>query len=771
MALDSPNASDTRWSSMNHNDKSVASSSVGSINMLGTDSSSDSSGDDDAMDPDDNDDPMIMTPQVLKLDKNLGNPFGAPTAASPGGGMWTGGFSPNGPNFLQIQRNRLRKVRSRKSSSSASGHSSLASPGPGSPPASKAFEGANGGYFAREAVIRKAGSRRESLSMHAKDLNLSSGNDSGDEAGKPAPSTPGVVRRAVTRRGNLLPKSRQFARIRADLLEEGAPVDNEVKREAEIIRQVRESDTITEPKREGSVTANSSPSLLPTVPGLNELEDIPENDGMDMEGQAVSNGKGLFRAFNLQPTADGPLSWNGNSDGRFHTPPPPFFPRGGSAISDDINMDSPTISNISYSHRMSISEGNKDQSLSRGSTPQPMVPPTAADGIKKKRRRDDDFDVNSIKRRAVSPGLSVTNSPIMSQSPQQTANQKNSREGSTSAPGGHAAGERSNSGGSTMSVTPSLGPKRVGLQGMTDTNDGLGEDRSASNQLWRIGPLDSRRRGLVTTRMASHTEALSSFIESAPPGELSNVTAAIKSITGSGDVSSLGPAYQKYNEEQFTTVKLPGASDPVIVSSFNSLGDSRYYDPSSQTSFAFDHVTQKASDAQSHVLESPHADLVKSLLKSLNTHAAEHYPAAAVGAYPIESDERIAIVLVSSKYSPNNYWNGRWRSLYIYEPGSGKVTGSIKVDVHYYEDGNVRMLTDKPVTSSIGSGGSSAAEIVKALANVERKYQEDLNRAFGSLSEGAFKSLRRQLPITRQKIEWEKISGYKLGQDIGGGKR
>ncbi|KAK8241351.1 hypothetical protein IWZ00DRAFT_516178 [Phyllosticta capitalensis] len=473
MALDSPNASDTRWSSMNHNDKSVASSSVGSINMLGTDSSSDSSGDDDAMDPDDNDDPMIMTPQVLKLDKNLGNPFGAPTAASPGGGMWTGGFSPNGPNFLQIQRNRLRKVRSRKSSSSASGHSSLASPGPGSPPASKAFEGANGGYFAREAVIRKAGSRRESLSMHAKDLNLSSGNDSGDEAGKPAPSTPGVVRRAVTRRGNLLPKSRQFARIRADLLEEGAPVDSEVKREAEIIRQVRESDTITEPKREGSVTANSSPSLLPTVPGLNELEDIPENDGMDMEGQAVSNGKGLSRAFNLQPTADGPLSWNGNSDGRFHTPPPPFFPRGGSAISDDINMDSPTISNISYSHRMSISEGNKDQSLSRGSTPQPMVPPTAADGIKKKRRRDDDFDVNSIKRRAVSPGLSVTNSPIMSQSPQQTANQKNSREGSTSAPGGHAAGERSNSGGSTMSVTPSLGPKRVGLQGMTDTNDGL----------------------------------------------------------------------------------------------------------------------------------------------------------------------------------------------------------------------------------------------------------------------------------------------------------
>jgi capping protein alpha len=89
--------------------------------------------------------------------------------------------------------------------------------------------------------------------------------------------------------------------------------------------------------------------------------------------------------------------------------------------------------------------------------------------------------------------------------------------------------------------------------------------------------------------------------------------------------------------------------------------------------------------------------------------------------------------------------------------------------VHYYEDGNVRLLTNKDVSLSVGGG--SASEIMRSIAGVEKKYQEDLNRAFGSLSEGAFKSLRRQLPITRQKIEWEKISGYRLGQDIGGGGR
>jgi hypothetical protein len=111
--------------------------------------------------------------------------------------------------------------------------------------------------------------------------------------------------------------------------------------------------------------------------------------------------------------------------------------------------------------------------------------------------------------------------------------------------------------------------------------------------------------------------------------------------------------------------------------------------------------------------------------------------------------------------------NGRWRSLYIYSPSSSFLKGSINVDVHYYEDGNVRLLTTKPVSASIPS--ASAASIVREITVAEKKYQEEVNRGFNNLSEGAFKGLRRQLPITRQKIEWDKIAGYKLGQDIGGG--
>ncbi|KAI1766944.1 2-oxoisovalerate dehydrogenase beta subunit [Hypoxylon sp. FL1150] len=264
-------------------------------------------------------------------------------------------------------------------------------------------------------------------------------------------------------------------------------------------------------------------------------------------------------------------------------------------------------------------------------------------------------------------------------------------------------------------------------------------------------------------------KTVESFVEGAPPGELADVINDIKALTINEPelVSQLGPAFEKYNEEQFVTVKLPGSSQQVIISSHSSLGNGRYYDVESSSSFAFDHATQKASGVQSYVLEGAQADLVKSTLKSLSTYVKEHFPSASYGVYPIEDDSRVAVIVVANKYSPNNFWNGRWRSLYIFDPSSSSLEGSIKVDVHYYEDGNVRLLTNKPISGSVSSG--TGAGIAKEIAAVEKKYQEELNRGFTSLSEGAFKGLRRQLPVTRQKIEWDKVASYRVGQDISAG--
>lgn len=140
----------------------------------------------------------------------------------------------------------------------------------------------------------------------------------------------------------------------------------------------------------------------------------------------------------------------------------------------------------------------------------------------------------------------------------------------------------------------------------------------------------------------------------------------------------------------------------------------------------------------------------------------EHYPSeVGFGVFP-QVDSTIAIVIVDSRYSPNNYWNGRWRSWYLLEPSSGRISGSIEIDVHYFEDGNVRLKTLKEV------GIIDATEpllVINKIANAETKYQEDVNHAFIGLNEGSFKALRRQLPVTRSKMNWGKsIGNYRLGK-------
>ena len=200
----------------------------------------------------------------------------------------------------------------------------------------------------------------------------------------------------------------------------------------------------------------------------------------------------------------------------------------------------------------------------------------------------------------------------------------------------------------------------------------------------------------------------------------------------------------------------------VLVSQYNALDNSRYYDTASQTSFDFDHTTQKASNAQSHPLESQHADIIRSIQKALSTASAEHFPTSTTGIFPTEIS--IAILLVANKYSPQNFWNGRWRSTYLLDTSSNSLTGTIQVDVHYYEDGNVRMSTEKKVELSSVSGGADA--VVREIAKAENKFQEELNRAFTALAEGSFKGLRRQLPVTRQRVEWEKIGGYRVGLSV-----
>ncbi|KAI4140120.1 MAG: hypothetical protein LQ341_003959 [Variospora aurantia] len=482
------------WSTGASTERGGISSSLGSVGMMEYVSDSSSSEEDEAMGHDEEEDRIHMTPQIWRSGNGSTQLIGAPTASSPGADGFNP-FSPAAAKSMSFQRARTRQRRVHKGSSSTNGYGYSAYPlsGPVSPaPVLRSIESSTSADPHKDPSKQEVDSRRQSLSLGTRDWELSDGDQSEGSKSRISPhedsaisttATPSderrnVIRRAVNRRGNLLPKSKPFARIRSILQEESTPVDAEVRREAEVIRQARESDAYGDLRRVLSqpTTSASSPSIQPATAGPTEgLEDIPEDLMMDSDISASRRSSSSTFTQHAMRNSAGLGFWN-NFDEIIRTPPPMFPRESSSAISDDILMDTPQSSILSATPLQNIDK-TPGRPESRSSTPQ--LQSTAPDNLRKgkKRMREEEFDSSFFKRRAVSPGMSLQNSPILPQSPLQ---RESGWWGTQSKPGretpaSQTVGDRISSGGSVSSGSgaPPIAAKRVGLQGMNDTNDGL----------------------------------------------------------------------------------------------------------------------------------------------------------------------------------------------------------------------------------------------------------------------------------------------------------
>lgn len=498
-----------------YGERTNLSSSVSSINMLDSDTDSDDSSDM-AVDRD-CDDPMLNTPAASRLN--------ALAAANSPGMDWMNNNQPvhSSISLLNFTPNRLsfRKHRglrnnnkSSQSSSSVSIRSSKPSPGPLSPPIRPSVE--NSGYFG--LTRQQVRSRRESLSLGTDDLVLSDSEWDGDNkmninnhnhnSSNDASSERGVIRRAVTRRSNLLPKTKGFARIRAALMEESDPLQSEARRESEVIKQVQESDEHYNSRTgNGNNTLDTSTAAEPLETSIetalsNAFSDSPSHtpqpptstEPFSTTAKRNSGGLGFWNTFEHTPP---------NNIDRYRTPPPPSLSHNDSNASDDTMVTNSTstttnnsngngngsgINNIDSSGQPSslIRHLHNSRSRSRSTTPlasqnpsqstttNTQQQPATLARVNNKRRRDDDFDPASFKRRAVSPGMmSSQSSPVVPQSPTLTTDRSWGR------PPAKTHGERSGSGSSIRGDSSggggggTGGPKRIGLQGMTEASDGF----------------------------------------------------------------------------------------------------------------------------------------------------------------------------------------------------------------------------------------------------------------------------------------------------------
>ena len=263
----------------------------------------------------------------------------------------------------------------------------------------------------------------------------------------------------------------------------------------------------------------------------------------------------------------------------------------------------------------------------------------------------------------------------------------------------------------------------------------------------------------------ANADYISSFLKDSPPGEFNNVLKDCREIVNDDSLfETIVPScLHDYNTEQLT-IAMDG-QNAVIISKDTEQGENEFIDPITKKIVVFDHLSKTVTSSQPMAEALPGKEsLTEALQTELTKYAKEFFPRGHAIVMPVD-ESTYKIIISANDFKTENFSMGKWRSEWTIKTGS-KVTctGRLRVDVHYFEDANIQMHTDteRKTNADGGNDQKTAQNVINAIHKSEDEFHAELDKIFNTLSENCLKALRRQLPVSRQKINWQNVKGHKM---------
>jgi len=264
------------------------------------------------------------------------------------------------------------------------------------------------------------------------------------------------------------------------------------------------------------------------------------------------------------------------------------------------------------------------------------------------------------------------------------------------------------------------------------------------------------------------------FVMSSPTGEADDVVKDVKKLVGEDVLSSsLTKILKDYNVEQMVAAKDPDGN-AILVTAHGQIADDLYLDPATGRVIRFDHQKRKFTEFtdKKQVLEESVNKHRTAINKEITAYLDEQYKSGkAVAAVYGADTGAITICISAANVHLGAFWTGGWRAVYqlnVSSTGSTDLSADIKVNVHYFEDGNVQLHTKfntkTPVV--ISDEKKTAPEVAKTIRKLETEFQANLEEMYISMHRQTFKQMRRFWPISKKPMDWD-LRRHNLTTELG----
>lgn len=212
---------------------------------------------------------------------------------------------------------------------------------------------------------------------------------------------------------------------------------------------------------------------------------------------------------------------------------------------------------------------------------------------------------------------------------------------------------------------------------------------------------------------------------------------------------------KNYKENHLTPITIPKVDKKkAIISSINKDSDGFYYDQGQKIRFK---LNDKCEVVKLEEYESKN-ETRKKIEKKLIEYVNKYYILESTF-YNVYFDsllDKIHILISGQNISKKNFWSGEWLSIWEIDLNDKKVTGEIKVNTVYNEDGNIQFNFKKNYeTINKGKDDDSIVdELITYIAKIENEIQKNIEKDNENNNEEYFMPLRKRLSFIGKNMNW-----------------